>query len=135
MELSTSYPQVANISSSLDDGEVSMNVLKEVQVKRIAVKAELEISGSAPVTEIVHSLSQADWAKDHPQIDQIAFAAASQTNTITVQLIVPSDSYATAEEIAEKFLQSIDSYIERLPRVDMTAPVDVHEGSMLLMPA
>lgn len=104
-------------------------------MQRIAVKAELEITGSVSVPEIVRSLSQAKWDEDNPRIEQIVFAAVDETNTMAVQLVVHGDSYAQAESIAENFLESIDKYIEALPPRDVTRPVDVHEGSMLLMPA
>lgn len=104
-------------------------------MKRIAVKAELEITGSVSVSEIALSLSQKSWALGHPRIENIEFEPIGHSSTMRVNLVVQDESYDKAEAIAETFLQSVDEYIESLPQKDTTQPVDVQEGSMLLMPA
>lgn len=133
--MSTLYPHIVNIALDLGIAKTTLNLVRESQMKRIAVKAELEITGSVSVPEIVRALSQANLPNGHPRIEKVEFASVSQTNTMRVHLVVQGDSYAKAEVVAENFLQSIDTYIGSLPQKDMTRPVDVHEGSMLLMPA
>ena len=104
-------------------------------MRRITAKAELDIAGPVSIAELVKTLSHNTWPVDETLIENIEFEEIANTSTLRVILIVHGESYAQAEIIAENFLRSIDAYISSILQPSFTQPIDVQEGSMLLMRA